>query len=307
MSQVDQIAPNGIVQLGETPGGIDATFDSMFATDSNAPAAQPQQQQVATQQPPVQQQVAQPQTPAQQEFFIKGDQSVYKTHEDAVRGLNEKDGLVKTLRERYALVTGIDPITGRPVENAIQSQPPVLDYTQNPSKFMEDLYSAAKGGQADNYVAVQQKLVMDTLKPVAPLIQDLVRTKAINEVSKENAEASKFFGSEQFSQTMNSLPELKQAIGAAETDSRYYSQLPGLYKLAYLAGQAMNIKSVLQQQASQTPPPVLQPVRTSAQPSTPGLPSPQAVARPNLGTIEGIREVIRQGEARGFKQEDLLR
>src|ERR1700686_2709185 len=101
---LDQIAPGGFAQLGQSPAGLDdATFDSLFPAEPSQ-AIQPSQQVAAKQDP---------QTTQQDQFFLKGGKSVYKTAEEAVKGLEVKDTLIdeqkatiEQLRQRYALTTG---------------------------------------------------------------------------------------------------------------------------------------------------------------------------------------------------------
>src|SRR5882757_8785431 len=95
---LDSIAPGGVVQLTQSPAGLDdATFDSLFPAEPSQPL-QPVQQATATQGTQQTQQTQQPVTQqTQNDFFLKGDKSVYKSKEDAVRGLNEKDSLIEQL------------------------------------------------------------------------------------------------------------------------------------------------------------------------------------------------------------------
>src|SRR5271170_2152219 len=142
----------GTVDLSDAPAGLDdSTFDSLFPSDGRnavtAPQAQPQVQQTVQSQQPVvtqAQPAAQVTSPANQPF-IKGDKSVYNTAEAAIQGINQKDALIETLRQRYALTTGIDPITGQPVtQSNTPIVPQVPDYNQDPRLYMQDLYKAAQ-------------------------------------------------------------------------------------------------------------------------------------------------------------------
>jgi hypothetical protein len=299
---VDQVAPGGVIDLSNAPASLDdATFDSLFPADGVSVTVKPaqqatedkgnQQQQQSQQAQPVQTQTSEP--------VIKGKRSVYKTIEAAVEGVNQKDDLIDTLRQRYALTTGIDPITGQPVGQATQV---VDDYTQNPNKYLDDLYAAAKQGGPQAYTAVQQKLIMDTLKPFAPILGSLAKNQAIDSVAKENPEAAKFVTTPAFQKTMDANPDLASAIATAESDNRFYSRLPGLYKLAYLAGQGMQLPDLLKantasQNQNQNQP---QPVRTTAQPTTLN-PSTEAAKGPSFKTLDGIRATIKDLEARGAR------
>jgi hypothetical protein len=312
MSELDQLAPSGIVQLNDAPAGLDdATWDSLFPTEPQAfapnqpaqQATQPvgtqtqSQQQPASQQPPVSQQ------PAATQPFIKGEKSVYNSMESAVDGINKKDATIDELRQRYALVTGIDPLTGRAVGIAAQ-QNVAKDYNADPKAYLDDLYQASQSGDPSKYTAVQQKLINDTLAPVRPIIAQTVKTQAVQAVSQENADAGKFIGTPAYNKTLEANPDLQNAIATAEATPQFYSRLPGLYKLAHLAGQGMQLPELLR---AATPAPTqtqnAQPVqvRTTAQPTT--LSPAQQTAKPSLRSIEGIRSTIADMEAKGVSLE----
>lgn len=292
--QLNQIAPGGVVQLQFADSADDA-FDSLFSGESEQ-ATTP----TAVTETPVAQtsQQTQTQTATTSEPYLKGSKSVYKTAEAAIEGMNHKDALIEQLRTRYALTTGIDPITGQPV--TAPQQQVSNSYTDNPQKYLEDLYGAAQKGP-DAYAQVQGKFIDDKLKPLAPLIENLVETQAIQIASKDNPEISKFANSDTFAKVMDANEDLKMAIVNSKADSRFHSRLPHLYKLAYLAGQGMQLPDLLKAQASTSTPQTQTQtqVRTTVQPTTP---SPaRATVAPNFRTHEGIKSIVADMEARGFK------
>lgn len=299
---LDSIAPSGVVQLGNSPAGLDdATFDSLFPAESSQAT---QQTQPAIAQPGT----TQTQTPVVQDpqngFFLQGDKSVYKTAEDAQRGVNEKDALIEQLRQRYALTTGIDPITGKPVTNQ-NVQQGETDYYQQPDQYLDALYNAAKKGGPEAYRDVQAKFLFDALKPIQPVFQKLAKDQALETLSVELPATKGFVGTPSYTKALELNPELKQAISISETDQRFHSRLPGLYKLAYLTAQGMQLPELLRAQATQTQTTTqttqtqTTPVRTTVQSTTPS-PASQT-ARPSFKTIEGIRAYIQDAEARGVK------
>lgn len=301
MSELDTLAPGGVVQLQNAPAGLDdATFDSLFPSEPRqlaTPAVQQPHQPDGNTAPPVNQQTPPaPQTPA--EPFIKATKSVYKTSEDAIKGIDEKDSLIDQLRQRYALTTGIDPITGKPVSQAVQPQQ--IDYTQSPDLYLKDLYEAANSGDPTKYAAVQEKLIADKMKPLQPLISQVVKEQALKAIAGENPEAGKFIESPAFQKTLEENPDLKAAIATAETDSRFHTRLPGLYKLAFRAGQGMQLPDLIAAAKVGQPPQNSQPqpVRTTVQPTTlsPGKPT----AAPSLKTLDGIKATIQQMEQKGI-------
>lgn len=304
MSELDRIAPGGVVQLQHAPAGLDdATFDSLFPAESASVTVAPTQAGVAQpgQQPNQTTQQTQPAATTQQtqdQYFLKGDRSVYKSLEEATKGVNEKDTMIEQLRQRYALTTGIDPITGQPVGQFPQQQQ--QDYIQNPTKYLEDLYAAAKAGGPEAYRDVQSKFIFDAVKPLQPLLQKVARDQAASEAGTELKGMTEFLASPAYQKALDSNPELKQAVSVGETDYRFHSRLPGLYKLAYLTAQGMQLPELLKAQAAQshTTTQPTQPVRTTVQPTTASRSTTQT-ANPSFKTIDGIKAIIADAEARG--------
>jgi hypothetical protein len=294
---VDQVAPGGVVNLSDAPAALDdAMFDSLFPAEPTpvvvAPAPEP-----AAASPAVDTQTpdGQPNGP-----FLKGNTSVYNTPEAAVEGLNQKDALIENLRQRYALTTGVDPITGQPVATVAQPQTRPTDYYDSPDLYIKAASDAIQKGSPEAYRDAQAKFMLDTLKPLQPFLQRAVREQAVETVSQEIKEVGSFIGSDSYKQTLAQIPELRDAINIAETDQRFYGRLPGLYKMAYLTGQGRQLPELLKAQAAQAAkqtPPV--PVRQTLNPTTTAM--PQQTARPTFKTIEGIRATIAEAESRGAK------
>jgi hypothetical protein len=303
---LEQIAPNGVVQLDTAPAKFDeATFDELFPAEPNQTVIAPVQQTQPRQEPaaPVTPGVTPPVTQDPNKFFLKGDRSVYETLEAATKGVNEKDALIETLRQRFALTTGIDPLTGKPVALNGQPQPEVIDYSQRPDAYLEDLYKAAKTGTPEAYRDVQQKFIFDSVKPLQPILQKAARDQATEALVHELPTAKDFVGTPAYHAALDANPELKQAVNVGETDHRFHSRLPGLYKLAFLTAQGMQLPELLKAQAAQPKTQTQQvtqtpPVRTTVQPTTPGVGTP--TAPPSFKSIEGIRAIIRDSEARGM-------
>lgn len=319
---VDTVAPGGVIDLSASPAGAldDAAFDALFSDTPNvvvapAPAqpAAPIQQSDTSQQPTVTQTQPQTQPPptpqTSSQPFLKGEKSVYNSADAAIAGINQKDALIEQLRQRYALTTGIDPITGQPVGQPVVQQGPT-DYYSDPNKYLNDLIAAGKEADpaqaAAKYRDVQAQFVRDTLKPLQPIVSQYTRQTALQNLQSQSPElkdVGTFIGTPTYQKALDLNPDLKQAIAISESDFRFSDRLPGLYKLAYLAGQGMQmpdlIKAAQQQPAPQIP--SQQPIRTTAQPTTPSM--PQQTARPSMRDINGIRATIQEMEARGHKLE----
>jgi len=308
-AQLEAVAPGGVVQLGNAPASLDdGMFDSLFPAEptvQSAPAqpVQTQQQVAATPaQTPTQTPVTQ--TPVASDFFLQGQVSKYKTADAAVEGINAKDALIEQLRQRFALTTGVDPITNQPVGQVQQQQQAVqqTDYSQNAELYVKDLTEAANRNDPKAYRDIQVKLLMDTFKPLQPVIQNAAREQASQQFLAQVPAAKEFLGSSAYSKALEASPELAEAISICEREPSQAARLPGLYKLAHLTAQGIAAPDLLraQQTVQQTAPqntPTTQVVRTTMAPTTQSI--PQKVASPTLRTLEGIRATIAEAEARG--------
>lgn len=273
--------------LQDIPGG-DIPFDDLFAGPSNGgtvtePAAIPVT--ATPQAPPA------PTTPA--EPFLKAGQSVYNNREEAERSLAYKDQLIEQLRQVEIRRTGIDPITQKVVPP--EPQGPV-NYRTNQAKYLEDLVAAVNKSDPSKYFEAQQKMVYDVLEPIAPIISEFARTKAINTVSQEIKEFGSFRSSQEFQDTLTALPELKAAIEWAEKDITMSERLPQLYKTAYWATQGRKTPEIVQSavQAVTPPNPPARPTATSATLPPPSTPS----VAPSFGSSEGRKAIMAALEGR---------
>jgi len=290
--------PEPNADLSNAPGG-DLTFEQLFPSDEgNVDAAPPQPAPApATEPPPAP--VApppEPQAPAPDEPFLKGSKSIYRTREAALEGVNQKDALIEQLRTRYALTTGIDPITGQPV-TASGAPAPAKNYAQDHKAYLMDLANAAQKGDPEGYGAAQTKFIYDVLEPIAPIIAQTAREQALRTTEQDVKDFRTFYGSTDYQAALDSNPELKGAIEFAESDIRNQARLPGLYKLTYQVSQGMRLPEMLRAQQTQQPPNA-QPTRTVTPSSTPPPPQPAAPLSPK--TSEGRKALIAQMEAQGI-------
>jgi hypothetical protein len=235
-----------------------------------------------------------PQTVTQtpDEPFLKGNESVYKTREAAQRGLDEKDALIKQLRQSYSLATGVDPITKQPL-NAIAPQGNE-SYVLNPKKYVSDLQDAKSPEQL---AKVQQKFVFDTFQPIAPAISSMTKNAAIKQVADTLPDFNTFYGGQEYKATLDANPDLKEAVEMAESDIAFHPRLAGLLKLTYLTNKGMQLPELLKKAA--TPQTQAQPVR-SLTPST-SAPAEYTTSNeaPSLGTKAGRQAIIDQFEKSG--------
>lgn len=257
--------------------------------------------------PPAQPQPVQPApvpTPTPEAEFIKAGQTVYKTREDAERGIAHKDDLISKLRQQVQTITGVDPLTGQPVQAQPQYPQPQgpVSYTEHPEAFSRDLNAAIERNDPVAYAQVQQKMILDTLAPLAPVIQGVSDDRAAQAVSREIPDFAAFRTGNEFQAVLQENPKLAQAIELAKSDYRFQADLPDLYKLAYAVGQSRKLPELIkaaQAQMQQAPP---APTRPTTAPST-MTPAPQDIGGTNrdlLATPEGRKQLIERGKAMGL-------
>ena len=297
-------SPNGPAtgfDFTDAPGG-DISLDDLFPSpEGNSSAETPAE---LAGQP----QSAQPTPPAPEDFLRSPDgKIVYKSADDALRGMAEKDRVIEQLRQEFIAREGYDPISRRRVNSQQpQSQPqsePQLpqSYLQNPMKFYQDQVDAVKANDAAKYTQTQLKLVEEYLAPLAPLVADLARSRALQSVENVAPDAKSFVGSQEYQKVLDSKPALSRAIQAAEQNFQFYGDLPELYSLAWEAHQTSRLPELLRaQQPNQgsvvpnTPP--ARPTTTSTSTLTPPT---QPAAPKDFRTHEGRMSIIREAEGRG--------
>jgi hypothetical protein len=220
--------------------------------------------------------------------------TVYKTLGDAVEGIEHKDALIAQLREQVKQNTGRDPL----VAQRQSTQPVAVDYTQQQDKYFEDIADAVSKKDTAAYMRAQQKLIWDSLGPLAPTITSLSRANAERVVSEQIPDFKGFLGSEQYEAVAKDAPLLADAIRSAEGNPAAAQQLPELYRVAYLASQGRRVPELLQSARNETPPIKPRPTVQSTQlapPPTTGV----AVAKPDLNNPAGRKAIIEQMEAGG--------
>jgi hypothetical protein len=220
------------------------------------------------------------------------------TPEAAVAGIDEKDARIEQMRQRYALVTGVDPLTNQPVQSTAVA-PQDQNYYSNPDRYLDDLYKAAKEGGPQAYRDVQAKFMLDTLQPIAPLMQRMAKEQALEEVAKKLPDIREFSRTPAWQGALEANPELRDAVSVAETDFRWHNRLPDLYQTAYWTGKGMQLPDLLRANAQQqNPNNSTQPqVRPTQQPTTVAMPT--QTTQPSFGTPAGLRSIIADAESRG--------
>lgn len=224
----------------------------------------------------------------QDEVFVKAASgTVYKTREAAEQGIAQKDALIEQMRQRIQLATGIDPISQRPVQVLADNRGD--SYQTNKQKYVDDL---KKASTPEELVDVQTKFMLDALAPIAPAITAATRAQAINRTEQDIPGFRAFYGSAQYKETLEKVPDLRDAIDAAEADLKFHDRLPGLYKVAQLVSQGIQLPELLKAkptQQSTTPQRPTNTGSTSAPPET-------TTSAPGLNSSAGRKAIIESFE-----------
>ena len=282
--------------LNDAPGG-DQDFDTMFSLDQT-----PDQGLESPTEPVVQ-------PPAPQEPFLKAASTVYETPEDAIRGTDEKDRIIRNVtqnREQIAKALGVDPISGEVVQRDNgQPQAAALvekSYEQDPNAYVSDLQKAAAENNSQKFFEIHQKLVDEELDrrlgPVIPLVTNFAKQHAIEQIGADPKSFNSFLASEDFKAVVEELPLLREAISLAENDVAQAAQLPGLYRMAYLTSVGLKQQTPTAGQpvaVAPIPPVRPRPTSSSATMAPPTIPGTE----PDQSTPEGRAEIIRRAEAAG--------
>lgn len=267
--------------MDNVPGG-DVPFDDLFGSpDVPSTPAVVEPPQVAPPAP-----VVEPPT-----NYLSAGSTIYKTKEEAERGIAHKDEMLERLRNLEIQRTGIDPLTGKAVPTTPQGP---VSYRNNQKAYFDDLVAAVNKQDPSKYYETQTKLVYDALEPIAPIIAEFTKQQAVATVSSEIKEFGSFLRSPEYTETLEQLPELRAAITYAEQDLNMASRLPQLYKTAFWATQGRKtptlVANAVNGLAAQQP---TIPTRPTATPTTPAPPSTPSAAM-SLRTSEGRQAIIAQ-------------
>jgi hypothetical protein len=219
-------------------------------------------------------------------FLSTATGTVYKTADEAVKGIEHKDALIAELREKLSKQTGVDPITAKGTEQVSQN------YNANPKQYFEDIKKATS---EEKLVEVQAKFVNDTLAPYAPLLSSLVKSQAVEKVISEVPKFMEFQKSAEYEKTLEQFPLIKQSIAIAESNPHMATDLAQLYRMAYEVAAGRNLSTIAVSRSS-TP---VTPARPTVS-STPLAPGTARVAPPSLQSSDGRKSIIADAEAKGI-------
>jgi hypothetical protein len=232
-----------------------------------------------------------PATTSPEPFLKAATGTVYKTADDAVRGIEQKDALISKLRQESIARTGVDPVTGQRVPEP--NQP--VSYLSDGKKYVEDLANAATKNDPNEYVRIQSQLAQEQMAPYLPLLTEFAKSKAINDLAHTNPAAREFIGSADYNKTLESYPALGEAIQFAEQNPAAGQRLGEFYSMAV----ALNSSLKLPEQVRSTPlvAQTIRPTVTSSASHPP--PTVTYTGQPDMTTSEGRKAIIAEQERAG--------
>jgi len=272
---------NGYFDFSDAPNSGES-LDDIFASTENTPVAP---QQIDQPQEPV--------TPTTPEPFLKtATGTVYNTVDDAITGVEHKDALITQLRQELLQATNVDPLKKKPEPQTVD--PNLVSYIDNPKQYFADI---KKAQTEEEVLRIQQRFVNEQLAPYAPVIASVVKSQAVDSIVSEIPTFRTFLGSQEYKDTLESFPLLKQGIQFSETNPNMAGDLVQLYRMAYDASAGRNMPKTVQASTITTPAATARPT-VSSTPVTPP-PTSSQTAPPSFGNTAGRKAIIEQQEAAG--------
>lgn len=224
-----------------------------------------------------------------QPFLKTATGTVYKSVDDAVKGIEHKDAYITQLK---AELDAAKATQTKPVETVQEVN---KSYRSNPAEYFKKIKEAK---DETELLKVQTEFVNevtnDAIAPYAPILVGMVKSQAIDSIQSEVPKFREFLGSEDYKSTLERFPLLKQSIEISEMYPERSGDLAQLYRLAYNTAVGSNLPKY----TTQTVQPVAQ-VRPTVT-STPSTPLPRTTsAPPSFGNSEGRKAIIEQQEANG--------
>lgn len=304
---------------GWNPPVGDEDFDSLFQrvgvdgeslVNSNIIPTEPTS---APQEPAAQAQVvAAPEAP---KFELKTSTgTVYKTTEDAIKGIETKDRTIEQLRSMLSAVTGEDPLSKTGIKPGTTNAPQKpVSYLQDDVRFAQDLTQAAELGQKTNdWKAYRNTLgqfvyevVQSAVGPYMPVVQNVGKQQALENVSKEVPDFRSFYGSADYQKVLEQRPKLAGYIKTLEGNATMQEDLAEQYRDVWNEYQVKRLAELASKPspAPQNPTPrvPLQPrVSDFKHEPNDGMRRSQPQAKPSLATPEGRKLLIEEMEKRGL-------
>jgi hypothetical protein len=225
------------------------------------------------------------QTGTPSEPFLKtATGTVYKTADDAVKGIEHKDAYIADLRRKLA-----EAEQAKPTQKT-ETAPTDESYTANPDKYFKDMSSAKTREEA---LGIQRKFIEEQLSPYAPVIAGMAKSRAVEDLSRDIPTIRDFIGSEDYNTTLDKYPLLKQSIQMAEGNPQLAGNLAQLYRMAFTSSAGENLSRAVPATRE-----VVEARPTVSSTTTP----PPATSRgpaPSMGTSDGRKATMQELEQKG--------
>ena len=306
---------------GWNPPTGDDDFDSLFQrigidgesiANSNVVSAEPTTEPAEPAPQPAQ--TAPPAEPSK--FTLKTKTgTVYKTEEDAIKGIETKDRTIEQLRSMLAAVTGEDPLSKSGIKpSQTPAQPKPVSYLQDDVRFAQDLTQAAELGQKTNdWKAYRNTLgqfvyevVQSAVGPYIPVVQKVGKQEALEAVAKDVPEFREFYGSKGYQEVLERRPKLAGYITTLEGNATMQEDLAEQYRDVWNEFQVKRLAELAQKptQVPQNPTPRM-PVQATRTPDfkqepNDGMRRVQQQQKPSLATKEGRQALIEALERKGL-------
>src|SRR5882724_12928097 len=151
--------------------------------------------------------------------------TIYKSMEDTVKGIETKDRTIDQLRSMIAAVTGEDPLSKsgiKPGQTTAPQKP--VSYLQDDVRFATDLTQAAELGQKTNDWKPYRntlgqfvyEVVQSAVGPYMPVVQNVGKQQALENVSRDVPEFRKFYGTKEYQEILEQRPKLAGYITTLE-------------------------------------------------------------------------------------------
>lgn len=297
-------------QSAPTPGAnppVDystADLDALFQNITEGLPQPPQAAQPDPTTPPVPPTVPQP-----EDFFLDAGSSKYRTREEATKGFAEKDSVIARLRQYAIEETGKDPLTGKAIPKPAAPTTEPVSYLKDGKRYVQDLVDAiSKGSEgAERYADVQKRyfeeIAGNMFGPYMPVVRDAAKVRAIEATATAEPQFRAFLGSDSYTHTLDTFPDIKTSIEQAEADPRFAEHLPRFYRLAYVASLGLKAQETppAPQHAAGVPAPQVRPTTSpGAITPPPTAAGPQIRLAPDelMRSPEGRKQLIEDGKAR---------
>ena len=240
--------------------------------------------------------------------------TVYKTSEDAIKGIETKDRTIDQLRSMLAAVTGEDPLSKSGIKPGQTTTPPKpVSYLQDDVRFAQDLTQAAEMGQKTNdwkayrntLGQLMYEVVQSAVGPYIPVVQKVGKQEAMEDVSRDTPEFRNFYGTKEYQEVLERRPKLAGYIRTLEGNPTMQEDLVEQYRAVWNEHQVRKLAELASKPPVPQNPSPRMPTQSSRTPDfkqepNDGMRRQTPVNKPSLATPAGRKALIEEMERRGL-------